>query len=75
MSPSQITAAIALLRKVSPDLKSIDITSSASNQPVITIVNYTDLTPDGLPQPNSRTETITIPALSAPAPDLLEMLQ
>lgn len=75
MSPSQITAAIALIRKVSPDLKSIDITSSASNRPLITIVNYTDLTPDGLPAPDSRLETITLAALPEPEPDPESMLQ
>ncbi len=67
MSPSQITAAIALLKKVSPDLKSIDISSSAVNQPLITIVNYTDITPDGLP---AKPETLTLPA-----PAIEEMLE
>lgn len=61
MSPSQITAASILLRKVSPDLKSIDIHSPQSNRPMITIVNYADITPDGLP------ETLT---LALPEPEL-----
>ena len=69
MSPSQITAAIALIRKVSPDLKSIDITSSKTSQPLITIVNYTDLTPEGLPMPGSTPETLTLS--STPLPEML----
>ena len=58
MAPTQITAAIALLNKVAPNLKSIDITSPENNRPTITIVNYTDITPEDLPGP----QVLVIPA-------------
>ncbi len=43
MNPSQIHAASILLKKVAPDLKSIDVQAPANNRPLITIVNYTEL--------------------------------
>ncbi len=72
MSPSQIGATIALLKKVAPDLKSIDIISPAGHQPTITIVNYTDITPDGLPTPNAKLQSLTIPLLPTPDLEFLE---
>lgn len=48
MTPSQVSAALGLLRKVAPDLKSVDGNIELSGSLNVNLVSYADTTPEQL---------------------------